>query len=153
MCVPLKIVDRWLSQLDAANPLNLFKTHRCRRQPKVSPLMRGRENRKGFARLSSSQAHERIITFRRAHRAFPQPARGDRAVGHACASPAILRDITTPRCAGTHTVAGQDEVKNPQAKGRLILLVIDLGCLCGGADLAELTRVSPEIHGSYHQSV
>jgi hypothetical protein len=66
---------------------------------------------------------------------------------------AILRDITTPRCAGTHTVAGQDEVTNLQAKSRLILLVVDLGCLCRDADLAELTRVSPEIHGSYHQSV
>ena len=55
--------------------------------------------------------------------------------------------------AGTHAVAWQDEVTNPQAKSRLILLVVDLGCLCSGADLAELTRVSPEIHGSYHQSV
>ena len=66
------------------------------------------------------------------------------------ACPASLAQLS---CAGTHTVAGQDEVTNPQAQGRLILLVVELGCLCGGADLAELTRVSPEIHGSYHQSV
>jgi hypothetical protein len=66
---------------------------------------------------------------------------------------AILRDITTAQRAGTPTVAGQDEVTNPQAQSRLILLVVDFGCLCGGADLAELTRMSPEIHGSYHQSV
>ena len=50
-------------------------------------------------------------------------------------------------------MAGQDEVTNPQAQGRLILLGVELGYLYGGADLAELTRVSPEIHGSYLQSV
>jgi hypothetical protein len=66
---------------------------------------------------------------------------------------AILRAITTPRCLDTHTVAEQDEVTNPQAQSRLILLVVDLGCLCGGADLAELARRSPVIHGNYHQSV
>ena len=31
--------------------------------------------------------------------------------------------------------------------------VVDVGRLCGGANLAELTRVSPVIHGSYHQPV
>ena len=47
-------------------------------------------------------------------------------------------------CAGTHAVAWQDEVTNPQAKSRLILLVVDLGCLCGSEGLSELTRVSPQ---------
>ena len=31
--------------------------------------------------------------------------------------------------------------------------VVDLGRLCGGANLAEITRVPTAIHGSYHQSV
>lgn len=31
--------------------------------------------------------------------------------------------------------------------------VVDLGRLCGGANLAELTRVPLVIHGIYHQSV
>ena len=34
-----------------------------------------------------------------------------------------------------------------------VYCVVDLGCLCGGANLAELTRVLPVIHGSDHQSV
>ena len=34
--------------------------------------------------------------------AIPQ---SDRALGHTCDSPAFLRTITTPRCAGTHIVA------------------------------------------------
>ena len=48
----------------------------------------------------------RPVKFRRAHRVFPQPAKGDKAVGHACDSPTILCTLTTPRCAGTHIVAG-----------------------------------------------
>jgi hypothetical protein len=33
-CPAYLIVNRWLSQLDAGNPLNLFKTHRSGKQPR-----------------------------------------------------------------------------------------------------------------------
>ncbi len=35
--LPRLIVDRWLSQLDAGNPLNLFKIHHIGRQPRPFP--------------------------------------------------------------------------------------------------------------------
>ena len=33
-----------------------------------------------------------------------------------------------------------------------VYCVVDFGCLCGGANLAELTRVPPVVPGSYCQS-
>ncbi len=35
----------------------------------------------------------------------------------------------------------------------LVYCVFAVGRLCGDANIAELTRVLPVIHGSYHQSV